>query len=65
MVIDRAKVTGFEVSTAQPTVDHLTSRLTGTQPTTFQQVFSADVKIKIEAPFEALRLDTPEMPVVW
>ena len=65
VTIDRAKVLGFEVSTAQPTVDNLTSRMTGTQPITFQQVFSSDVKIKIEAPFEALRMDAPELPVAW
>ena len=65
VTVDRAKVVGFEVSTAQPTVDNLTSRMTGTQPITFQQVFSPDVKIKVDAPFEALRLDAPELPVVW
>lgn len=63
VVVGRATATGFEVSTTQPTVDYKTSRITGTQPITFTNAFGAAVPI--QAPYECLRVDTPEYAVTW
>lgn len=63
VVVGRATATGFEVSTTQPTVDYKTSRITGTQPITFTNAFGATVPI--QAPYECLRIDTPEYAVTW